>query len=554
MPWTVGDVDKHKKGLTARQKRQWVEVANAARAKCLADGGNEQSCDASAIRQANGVVGAHEFVSYSIQDNSYTIRAETHQGRAHIVVPVIMMVEGVHAGSHGPLLHLAEDLGRFTAAWNGIPVVIGHPEDEGGYISANSPDVIDQEKVGTIFNTHMQDGKLKAEAWLDIDKVEAMSPQAMTHIREGKPLEVSVGVFTDEESVTGKWGDETYEAIARNHRPDHLALLPGGIGACNWEDGCGIRVNKGGEDVDEKVIEAKKLLSVEAMPQVNEQGYRELISAIQAKLDRMDDDAKVHYLTEVYDDKLVYEVHGREDGAPGSFYERAYSSTADGRVEFEGEPKEVIRKVEYVAVHQGMKRTKTNTKEVNSMEKKEEQLVTCQEKVEALIKAEGSTFTENDKTWLASIGDEAADKLIAMQASPAPVKEEDKGGEQKPLTKEEVIQALSDDMKDPEKFLSLIPDEMADQYRHGLKLHQEQRTKMIELIRNAEPDGYSEDELKGKKTEELTMILKYIKPQVNYAPLGGGGKETSEEVEPLLPTDVQAEIAANEAKQHKTAE
>ena len=29
MPWTVEDVDRHKKGLRAAQKRLWVEVANS---------------------------------------------------------------------------------------------------------------------------------------------------------------------------------------------------------------------------------------------------------------------------------------------------------------------------------------------------------------------------------------------------------------------------------------------------------------------------------------------------------------------------------------------
>ena len=56
MPWTVDDVEKHKKGLSAKGKRQWVAIANSALKKCLEDGGSEESCAASAIRQASGVV------------------------------------------------------------------------------------------------------------------------------------------------------------------------------------------------------------------------------------------------------------------------------------------------------------------------------------------------------------------------------------------------------------------------------------------------------------------------------------------------------------------
>jgi hypothetical protein len=51
MPWSISDVDSHKKGLTDKQKRAWVHIANAALRKCKKDGGSD--CDASAIRQAN---------------------------------------------------------------------------------------------------------------------------------------------------------------------------------------------------------------------------------------------------------------------------------------------------------------------------------------------------------------------------------------------------------------------------------------------------------------------------------------------------------------------
>jgi HK97 family phage prohead protease len=56
MPWTIEDVDKHKKGLTDKEKEQWVAVANSALESCLKDGGAEESCDISAIKQANGTV------------------------------------------------------------------------------------------------------------------------------------------------------------------------------------------------------------------------------------------------------------------------------------------------------------------------------------------------------------------------------------------------------------------------------------------------------------------------------------------------------------------
>lgn len=248
MPWSVGDVDKHKKGLSPKQKERWVAAANAHLKKCEADGGKD--CEASAIRVANTVV-TNEATTYAIHipNEGYTIRREQHQGRAHIVVPVVMLVEGVLNGSHGPLLHEESEFGKYPEAWNGIPVVVYHPKRNGQNVSANIPEVIEKEIVGRTYNTMSEGKKLKAEAWLDEERLRTISPVAMQAILEQVPLDVSVGVFNDEEGDPGEYAREdgtmlSYEAIAKNHRPDHLALLPGGKGACSWEDGCGIRLNE----------------------------------------------------------------------------------------------------------------------------------------------------------------------------------------------------------------------------------------------------------------------------------------------------------------------
>jgi hypothetical protein len=190
----------------------------------------------------------NDMETYSnVSTELYQIRTRTYQGRKQIIVPVVMMVEGVHNGSHGPLLHTAEELGKIPASWNGIPVMIGHPQVDEINVSANSPDVLER-SVGRVFNTHMEDKKLKAEVWLDEQKLTAVSPLALAYINSGRHLEVSVGVFTDEEPTTGVYNEnEQYIAVARNHRPDHLALLPGESGACGWSDGCGIRNNKSKE-------------------------------------------------------------------------------------------------------------------------------------------------------------------------------------------------------------------------------------------------------------------------------------------------------------------
>jgi len=56
MPWTINDVDRHNKGLSRKEKRKWVSVANSALKMCMSKGGDDASCAPKAIRIANGVV------------------------------------------------------------------------------------------------------------------------------------------------------------------------------------------------------------------------------------------------------------------------------------------------------------------------------------------------------------------------------------------------------------------------------------------------------------------------------------------------------------------
>ena len=57
MPWTVGDVDKFKKGLSDAQKRTWVKIANNALSECMEVRNSEKECAGRAVRIANGSVG-----------------------------------------------------------------------------------------------------------------------------------------------------------------------------------------------------------------------------------------------------------------------------------------------------------------------------------------------------------------------------------------------------------------------------------------------------------------------------------------------------------------
>jgi len=263
-----------------------------------------------------------KLISVNFSNQNYTIRHETLQEQSYIVVPVTMMVEGVHSGSGGPMLHEISELGRYPGSWDGIAVVINHPQEGEVFVSANSPEVTEQERIGTIFNTHVSGNALKAEAWLQVAKV---SEDLLSSLEAGNIIEVSVGVFTDMNETPGQWNGDNYIGTAINHRPDHLALLPNSTGACSVDDGCGIRTNKKGEinvEVNEILKGLKTLTKSGVTPEqlmeaytsakplglsvadlVNNvgEGFVEIAHLAQRKLDSMDDGVRVHWLEELFE-------------------------------------------------------------------------------------------------------------------------------------------------------------------------------------------------------------------------------------------------------------
>lgn len=187
-----------------------------------------------------------EFFSIQASIDTNSIRRETYNGTEHLVVPLVMLVEGVlwPSNAEGPELALAEEFGRFPAGWNGRPVVLGHPMIEGTPVSANSPSVLEEYAFGFLFNTRLKDTKLLSEAWINLDRANDLGgnfKDTVDRLEASTELtEVSTGLFSMNEDASGDYDGEEYIAIWRNIVPDHLAILPQGVkGACSVEDGCG---------------------------------------------------------------------------------------------------------------------------------------------------------------------------------------------------------------------------------------------------------------------------------------------------------------------------
>ena len=482
-----------------------------------------------------------------IQLNSdYVIRSETYENRSYIVVPVVMMVEGVHNGSQGPLLHLAKDLGRFPESWDGIPVMIQHPTVDDENVSANSPNILAANKVGRVFNTHMDGDKLKAEVWLDEKRLQEVSEIALQAIREQKELQVSIGVFTEDENVPGEWHGESYESIARNHRPDHLALLPGGTGACSWTDGCGIRINKkGGNDVKKTELDLRQVTMYSSQNTIvdhitdNENGYREKLQLVQAELDSKDTQVKYHYLVELYDNKLIYEVRVQGEGT--TYYQQNYTMSTNDEVEFVGDPVEVQREVSFIVLEVNpLKRTKFSSnnknlkKEVKTMS--ELKKAPCPDRVDELINHKLSKYTEKDKEWLLTQEADVIEKMFPNE----PEKEENPQ-----LNEDEKKQVIED-------YKKTQPTVDPEVYAYGKKNFDADREKMVKsILANTEDDTWTEDDLKEMKIDTLEKLYKSTsKDVVDFSPLGGNAERSEvnvNEEEHLFPTGIELEKEASKS-------
>lgn len=174
-------------------------------------------------------------------------RRESLLGRDYLVAPATLIVPGVLNGSKGPLLYPMDEIEADYTAWNGMPLVAGHPIVNGEHVSARSPNILNKFGIGYVYNSTVEN-KLAAEAWFDVELTNSRAPLIMEKLLRNEPVELSTGLFTDNIPVHGTpvHNGKSYVAVARNYKPDHLAVFIDQRGACSNADGCGILVNSEG--------------------------------------------------------------------------------------------------------------------------------------------------------------------------------------------------------------------------------------------------------------------------------------------------------------------
>jgi hypothetical protein len=180
-----------------------------------------------------------EFVANILEKPQ--IRRETLGGKEFIVTHGTIIVPGVLPGSQGALYYPPEECGRNAYAWDHMPITLYHPMLNGVGVSAHNPDVLEKQGLGFIRDTTMN-GKLGTEMWFDVDRTRRLDGRVLRMLENAQKIELSTGLFTDNDpaGLNAHYNGRGYDAVARNYRPDHIAILPDQVGACSIADGCGV--------------------------------------------------------------------------------------------------------------------------------------------------------------------------------------------------------------------------------------------------------------------------------------------------------------------------
>ncbi len=281
---------------------------------------------------------------------SAKVSQKTLQGRNYLVAPVSMIVEGVWKGSAGPVYYEGNDIAMSVPAWNAKPITINHPEtSDGTKVSGASPESLEKHAVGMVLNTKYDKRKkrLVAEAWFEIDRLNKVPGAEVVHaaLHAGEKLEVSTGLYIDAQPLQGTFANNEYVAKATNYRPDHLAIILQGEGACSLKDGAGLLVNKAEkpsrpERMPELVGNAKNL--TEIVDQVRQAVYAE------HEVMTAEGPNTYCYIIAVYDKYVIFEKSSQGET---SYFRQNYAMES-GLVKLIGNATPVTRKVTYSVQNQ----------------------------------------------------------------------------------------------------------------------------------------------------------------------------------------------------------
>lgn len=482
------------------------------------------------LRQIEFFKQENTAMQYIITNLSGLVRHENMESKDFLVVPVVMIVEGVLNGSNGPLLYPAEELEKVPEAWNYKPVVVYHPEMNGRSLSACSPEVINSQKVGVIMNTSWDGRRLRAEAWMEENRIREVDARIMENLESGQMMEVSTGLFTEVEETAGVFNGVQYDGIARNFRPDHLALLPDQVGACSISDGAGLlRLNMGNGSRREMEMVMNRL-------SINDMSHDEIRRALYGALEK-NVGGKYSWVEDVYEDWFVYSL---EDG---SLYKQEYTISSQSEMAvLIGDPVEVHRKIIYEDMNGNVVGNSKTREEDEAMGRDEiiASLITHGKWEEGDRKfLEGLTDDQLTKMQLAKNeeGEQTTDETQETEDIPAADEPEE---EQAPAAEEksesaETQETTENKRKSVKEYIDDAPAEIREVLKDGMQTLNAKRKSLIDRISSEPTNKFTDNQLSRMTTGNLESIVALIgnksqarAPFLGLAPVGNSDEDREE--------------------------
>ena len=125
----------------------------------------------------------------------------------------------------------------------------------------------------------------------------------------------------------------------------------------------------------------------------------------------------------------------------------------------------------------------------------------CEDVVNELITNTRTKYTEEDREWLLTLKEDQVAKLVPEPAKKPVEKPPEKKEPTPQLNAEQAREIVKESLKTNEDFFNFMPEDLREQMRSGLKLHQEQKSKRVNLFGR----GSIHEERRRRDSHELPL-------------------------------------------------
>jgi len=473
---------------------------------------------------------------------SALVRKEKLEGKEHLVIPTVLICEGVH----NSLFYPADEIAKFPDAWNNRPVVINHPSKNGVPVSAGDPEIQETQTVGKLFHCNFDPStrKLKGETWIDIEKCGKISPEILEMLEKEIKIEVSTGLFTETDPVAGIWNNEDYDGIVYNYRPDHLALLPNSKGACSWEDGGGMpRNNERKDEANEMRKNDHERRSLWAKfvemagfdtNEISHEGIRDqVVGLLRASNNLLE--GEYLFAVSVFDKAVVYELEKK--GQEPKLLKQAFSVDASDKISLDGEAVEVKQQISFIPVGNQSDESFQTNKEDKKMRK---------EQIDALIANEANQWAEDDRELLTNMSDEQFAKVetpvakVADAEEKAPVANdtEEEGDVAEKKVDEAEKKPVENKALSVDEYINNAPAEMRETLKRAVERDKTLKANMVKELTANKRCKFSKEQLASKSLDELQNLMELANIEHDFSgasPASTLVENEDEDVAPAMP-------------------